>query len=200
MKKFLLFIVLATLCLFFRAEAQKSFTIKGRVTDSSDNKPIQGATIKIILSKVTTSTNEKGEFSINSTVNTGRLLISYIGYKTIQVSFDAAPKTDLNISLAEEKNALNEVSVVSTGYQTLPKERATGSFVLVDSALLNRSIGTNILDRLNGVTSGLLFNPNIVGGPNQSTISIRGTSTILASEQPLIVLDNFPYEGDPGKF
>jgi len=198
MKKFLLFIVLATLCLFFRAEAQKSFTIKGRVTDSSDNKPIQGATIKIILSKVTTSTNEKGEFSINSTVNTGRLLISYIGYKTIQVSFDAAPKTDLNISLAEEKNALNEVSVVSTGYQTLPKERATGSFVLVDSALLNRSIGTNILDRLNGVTSGLLFNPNIVGGPNQSTISIRGTSTILASEQPLIVLDNFPYEGDPG--
>ena len=51
MKKTILFIVMATLCLFFRAEAQTSFIIKGRVTDSSDNKPIQGATIKIISNK-----------------------------------------------------------------------------------------------------------------------------------------------------
>ena len=197
MKKFLLFIVLATLCLFFRAEAQTNFKIKGRVTDSSDNRPIQGATIKIISSKVTTSTNEKGEFYINSPANTGRLLISYIGYKTIQVSFDATVKADLYISLAENKNILNEVSIVSTGYQTLPKERMTGSFVQVDSALLNRNISTNILDRLNGVTSGVLFNNNGDSQYGQSSIEIRGRATLFSNPNPLIIIDNFPYDGDP---
>jgi TonB-linked SusC/RagA family outer membrane protein len=188
---------LATLCLFIRAEAQTNFTIKGRVTDSSDNKPIQGATIKIISTKVTTSTNEKGEFSINSTANNGRLMISYIGFKTILVNFDASVKADLPISLAEEKNALNEVSILSTGYQTIPKERATGSFDFIDSALLNRSVSTNILNRLDGITSSLIFNQNKLN-PNSTDITIRGTSTLFANDQPLIVLDNFPYEGDLG--
>ena len=83
----------------------------------------------------------------------------------------------------------------STGYQKIPKERATGSFVQVDSMLLNRSVSTNILDRLDGVTSGLIFNKNKPNG-TFTDISIRGRSTIFGNDKPLIVLDNFPYEGD----
>jgi len=196
MKKFLLFIVLATLCLFFRAEAQTSFTIKGRVTDSSDNKPIQGATIKIISSKVATSTNEKGEFSIISIANTGRLMISYIGFKTIFINFDAAVKADLHISLAEEKNALNEVSIVSTGYQSLSKGQATGSFAQPVKEMYDDRVSTDVLSKLNGITSGLLFNSNTTTSQTGLDISIRGRSTIFANDQPLIVIDNFPYSGD----
>src|SRR5690606_26350198 len=80
----------------------------------------------------------------------------------------------------------------STGYQTLPKERATGSFVQVDNELLNRRVSTNILDRLDGVTSGLVFDRR--AGNNQN-INIRGISTIFSDNLPLIVVDNFPYEG-----
>jgi TonB-linked SusC/RagA family outer membrane protein len=196
MKKTILFIVLATLCLFFRAEAQTSFIIKGKVTDSSDNKPIQGATIKIISNGATTSTNDNGEFSINSIANTGRLIIRYIGYKTIQSSFNSADRATFNIKLAKDKNILNEVSIVSTGYQSLPKEQATGSFDQIDNKLLNRSVSTNILDRLDGITSGLIFNKNINDNTNQSSITIRGRSTIYANPNPLIVVDNFPYDGD----
>lgn len=89
---------------------------------------------------------------------------------------------------------LNQVNIVSTGYQRIPQERATGSFVLIDSVLFNRRNGRNVLDRLDGVASGLIFNKNTLG--NTPAISIRARSTISANTNPLIILDNFPYDGD----
>ncbi|HXD76592.1 MAG TPA: SusC/RagA family TonB-linked outer membrane protein, partial [Puia sp.] len=44
--------------------------------------------------------------------------------------------------------------------------------------------------------SGVLFNSNLTTGLNQSTVTIRGRSTIFSNPNPLIVVDNFPYSGD----
>src|SRR5690606_39862371 len=99
------------------------------------------------------------------------------------------------MKLTQDPAMLDEV-IVSTGYETIPKERATGSFFIVDSALLHRRVSTGILERLDGVVSGLIFNRNQPGPANNSEISIRGRSTIFANPDPLIILDNFPYEGD----
>lgn len=92
---------------------------------------------------------------------------------------------------------LDQVEIVSTGYQRIPRERAAGSFVLVDSAQLNRKVSGDILSRLDGITSGLLFNKNTQStGFGNLDLSIRGRSTIYANDQPLIILDNFPFNGD----
>ncbi len=88
--------------------------------------------------------------------------------------------------------AIEEVEI-NTGYQRLPKERATGSFVFLDSAVLQRSVSTDIISRLKGVTPSLLFDERAGGAPK---LSIRGISTIYGNAAPLIVVDNFPYEGD----
>jgi TonB-linked SusC/RagA family outer membrane protein len=197
MKKTIFYIVLAVLCLFFRAEAQTSYIIKGRITASAGNTPLQSATIRIKSTQISTTTNEQGLFTITPAATTGTLIISYIGYKTTEISFNSANKPIFNISLVEYKNTLSEVSVVSTGYQTLAKERATGSFVLADSGLVNRRVSQDILSRLDGVVPGLLFNRNTINGQaGQSDISIRGISTLFANNQPLIVIDGFPYNGD----
>ncbi|GEP97607.1 SusC/RagA family TonB-linked outer membrane protein [Chitinophaga cymbidii] len=127
------------------------------------------------------------------------LLVSYVGMepKTIKLSQSNLENGTLAIMLQYSISALATVEVsVSTGYQTIPRERATGSFVVIDSALLNRSISTNILDRLDGTTSGLIFNKSLTNQGNNATISIRGRSTLFANPDPLIVLDNFPYDGD----
>ncbi|ULT29038.1 TonB-dependent receptor plug domain-containing protein [Sphingobacterium sp. E70] len=59
---------------------------------------------------------------------------------------------------------------------------------------LNRSVGGNILQRLDGITSGLQFvNAN---GNKPTDIRVRGLATIQSDASPLIVLDNFPYDGD----
>jgi TonB-linked outer membrane protein, SusC/RagA family len=169
--------------------------ITGKVTDAA-GAPLVGATV---LAKGTGRgevTNEEGKFSL-SKINAGAsLIVSFAGYQTrqLKVSSQAA----LNIQL--EKNIIDiaGVSVVSTGYQTLPKERATGSFVKIGNDLLSRKVSTGILDRLEGVSSGVLFDRRDPANPQ---IQIRGLYTLTSTiAQPLIVVDNFPYEGDINNF
>ena len=198
MKKILLFIVLATLCLFFRAEAQSTVKLTGRVIDSATGKALYRATVYIKSSGIKTATNKDGEFTLVSNVSKGILVVSYLGYKTAEIPFNSVNNVPYKVMLSTGQGVLQEVSVVSTGYQNIPKERATGSFALVDSALLNRSVSTNILDRMNGVTSGVLFNNTSNLQYGQSTIEIRGRATLFSNATPLIIIDNFPYDGDPG--
>ncbi|MEO6521356.1 MAG: SusC/RagA family TonB-linked outer membrane protein, partial [Mucilaginibacter sp.] len=186
------------LCLKFTSKAQANTKLTGRITDMSGAKPLSGATVKIKPYGPQTKTNENGEFMISTTASTGKLIISYIGYQTAEISFNQKNKVSLQVRLSRNTGALQEINIVSTGYQTLPKERATGSFVQIDNKLINRSISTNIVDRLDGITSGLIFNKNIniSNSSNPSTLSIRGRSTIYANPNPLVVVDNFPYNGD----
>jgi len=103
----------------------------------------------------------------------------------------------LNINAQQiEKDTiqLKEVAVMSNGYQRLVKGQTTGSYVQLDSTLINRRVSPDILSRLADVTSGLIFNKSRTSGAND--ISIRGRSTLFGNDQPLVILDNFPYEGD----
>jgi TonB-linked SusC/RagA family outer membrane protein len=61
-------------------------------------------------------------------------------------------------------------------------------------------VSTDILSRLEDVIPGLIFNKNVISSSSttasQSSINIRGQSTIYGNASPLIVVDNFPYDGD----
>jgi TonB-linked SusC/RagA family outer membrane protein len=163
---------------------------RGRVVDES-GKGIAGALIQVKDTKRTVLSNAEGYFSLRGVEENAVLIISHLGFRPLEIR---ARRDIGEIKLMEFSGQLNEVGIVSTGYQHIPKERATGSFVLVDSTLLNRRVSTNILDRLDGVTSGLIFNRNKTG--NTPDISVRGRSTIASDANPLIILDNFPYDGD----
>ncbi|WP_449048388.1 SusC/RagA family TonB-linked outer membrane protein [Parapedobacter sp.] len=91
-------------------------------------------------------------------------------------------------------HVLDEV-VVSTGYQQIPRERMTGSFVQVDQQALNRRVSTDLLSRLEDMVPGLVVN-RVGTSQTKTGISIRGQSTIRANADPLIVVDNFPFDGD----
>jgi TonB-linked SusC/RagA family outer membrane protein len=168
--------------------------IKGKVTDAQ-GQALQGATIRVKDENNLVITDKDGEFTFDNISPNTILQVSFIGYKTKEITI-GNDAVYLTIELEAEDSKLDAVSIVSTGYQTLPKERAAGSVVLIDSGLLNRRVGTNILDRLDGVTSGLIFNAANLDGSNNASITIRGRSTIFANPNPLIVIDNFPYDGD----
>jgi TonB-dependent starch-binding outer membrane protein SusC len=208
MKKIIQLVLLAMLCPFFEVFGQinnkaPDHILSGTVISASDNQPLNGATIQIKGQSNSTSTNSKGEFKLATSSATGVFTVSYIGYKTNTVKFDGQSNAELKIVLLPDSSILKEV-VVSTGYQTISKERASGSFDQIDNKLLNRSASDNILDRLNGIASGLRFNgsasPSIATGSEDRSlgINIRGVSTLSTnvSTDPLIVLDNFPYEGN----
>ncbi|MDB5145962.1 MAG: TonB-dependent receptor plug [Mucilaginibacter sp.] len=168
-------------------------TLHGTVTDSATQQTLSGASVRLQGSAAGTQTAADGSFTLTVPRDSGSLIISYLGYRTQEFPFGGlTPRT---YPLRPKAGTLQEVTV-STGYQELPRERATGSFVTVDNALLNRSVSPDILSRLADVTSGLIFNRNVPGRAND--ITIRGQSTLFSNAQPLIVLDNFPYDGDPG--
>lgn len=172
------------------SQAQQNLT--GTVSETQ-GKPLVGATITLMFGKITVVTDTKGEFSLPVSKQADTLIISHIGYLNMQLPFDTAGSDPLKIMLHPDPNALEEV-VVSTGYYEVPRERATGSFAHVDNTLLNRSVSTNLLERLDGVVSGLQFVDS--QAEDASGIRVRGVSTIEADTRPLIVVDNFPYEGD----
>jgi len=169
---------------------QQYIDVRGRIIDEQ-GRGIAGVAIRIKGTSLTVLSDAKGQFLLSNIATTATLLISHMGYLPQEMKV----KQDLgHITLKQSSAQLREVGIVSTGYQNIPRERATGSFVLIDSALINRKVSTNILDRLDGITSGLIFNRNKTG--NTPDISVRGRSTIASNANPLIILDNFPYDGD----
>jgi TonB-dependent starch-binding outer membrane protein SusC len=187
---------------------EKSIDIKGKVLNEN-GEPLAGITVGIKGSKIATSTNEHGEFQLWKVSADAILVFTSVNTEFYEVSVDT--KSSLTVSLKTKITPLENFTVsVNTGYQELSKERATGSFVKVDNKLINRRTGTNILERLDGIVPGIYFRDNRNSIPNNSNLNsifrsdiailIRGetsvASTTQVSRDPLIVLDNFPFEGN----
>ncbi|WP_164974157.1 SusC/RagA family TonB-linked outer membrane protein [Filimonas effusa] len=167
-----------------------------KVISASNKMPLAGASVIVKETGATAVTDHAGNFRITVPQTGATIMISFVGYHALQQSL--SPASELP-STFEMKSSIQEMQMVTvnTGYQNIPKERATGSFEIVDNKLFNRTVTTNVLERLDGVVPGLIFNRSIVTGNNRGTdINIRGISSINTSTQPLIVLDNFPYTGD----
>lgn len=178
-------------------------SIKGKILDEN-RQPVMGATIAEKGTNNRTSTTSNGEFVLSNVGKNATLLISYIGYNPVEYKITDKKKTVV-IVLTQLTTKLNEVNVVSTGYQTLPKERATGSFEQIENNLFNRTTGTDVITRLNGITTsgyfgGFVPTPSPLNHKINPVVkfTIRGISTLLTdkSRPPLVVVDNFPYEGD----
>lgn len=189
MKRRLLTILLGY-CLIGQVYSQQFYPLKGKIIDSTSGEGLPGALIKLKDSDRATISNNLGDFIFQLQAGENELQISFIGYETKVLKVEVPNEREQIVKLVPEGINLSSVEIVSTGYQKLPKERATGSFVQVDNELVSRRITSNIIDRLEDVTPGLRFNRS---GPD--LINIRGRGTLFANTRPLVVIDNFPYDG-----
>ncbi|WP_159522991.1 SusC/RagA family TonB-linked outer membrane protein [Sunxiuqinia indica] len=164
--------------------------VRGTVL-SSDGNAIPGVFITTTDLKYSAITDSLGGFQLVLPSTESFLRVSHIGYsrKTVYIPENESP---LTIYLEQEVVSIGEV-VVSTGYQSLSKDKTLGSYTLIDNQLVNRTVSTDILSRLENISGGLLFDHRFNGSPS---LSIRGQSTIQSEASPLIIVDNFPYEGD----
>lgn len=187
MKKYLLVVLICVvLCLKTFAQGQSI-----RVQDRDTKLPIAAVSIKDCEGKAFGATDAKGELLLKGQISC--LVFRRLGYYPDTLSLDALNRHSWLVYLTPLVNELEEVQV-STGYQTLPKERATGAFDLIGKKELDRQIGPNILNRLDGLSNALLFDKR---GGSQNNFLLRGLSTITETiKGPLIVVDNFPYEGN----
>ncbi|TDQ79232.1 SusC/RagA family TonB-linked outer membrane protein [Sphingobacterium yanglingense] len=168
--------------------------LRGEIRSAADGQAIEGVSVSV--DKKHTRTDKQGRFTISVDKPTGVLLIKHIGYKEQRVAYENT-STTLNIALQTGEKQIEEVEVVSTGYQKIPKERATGSFSQPIKQIFQNRVTPDVLTRLNGISNGLIFNANSSNTVNgKLDINIRGRNSINTDDQPLIIVDNFPYQGD----
>jgi TonB-dependent SusC/RagA subfamily outer membrane receptor len=170
--------------------------ISGKVQSSEEEQGLPNATVRSLKNNVTVTAGESGSFTISLTQLPDTLQVSHTGYHTKQVII-FKPISGLSVSLDPLASTLDSV-IVNTGYKRMKPNEVNGAVTVIDNKTLSQQTGTNILDRLKNVTSGVSFNDGYTNGnaQNKTNISVRGLSTINGPLDPLIVLDNFIYEGN----
>jgi TonB-linked SusC/RagA family outer membrane protein len=191
MKKYLFFFLLVSGASVLKAQD----VINGKVIDNDSGNPLYGATVQVEGINLQASTDSAGSFSFSVKNKSVTLLVTFQGYTAENKIVESPFPSAVIIKLKQKFRPLQEL-VVSTGYQTIPQERSTGSFAQPIKEMYNDRVSTDILSKLSGITSGLVFNANTSAAQTGLDINIRGRSTIFADDQPLIVVDNFPYSGD----
>lgn len=168
---------------FTVAEPQQFKVISGIVVDE-DGHPLPGASVRIKGEQKGTVTDVDGRFTLNVPEG-NKFIISLIGYNSQEI--EVGKQDSYSIRMSTSTHSLNEVVV--TGYQTISKERAAGSFSILTPKELEGKLQTNILDRLEGMSAGLQKR-------GTGAIEIRGISTLEGNTSPLYVVDGIPYEGN----
>ncbi|MBP8791800.1 MAG: SusC/RagA family TonB-linked outer membrane protein [Lutibacter sp.] len=188
--------------------AQKQKVISGKVMDATMQMPIVGASVyvssAIIGNKTKTegviegsmlgsTTDFDGEFSFKVSEDIKYILVSYMGYETEKVAISNNKTTGLVIVLKEKAEMLDEV--VLTGYQKIEKRKMTSSYANVKIAEIQQAGVANVDQMLAGQISGVTIQTTNGSPGAPAKISIRGTSTLSGSSDPLWVLDGIPLEG-----
>jgi len=174
--------------------AQQKMQLRGKIVDPQ-GQALAGATI-MLANGVKIFSAPDGTFVVELGVEKTELTVSHLGMQTKVITTSWKAQLEPLLIVMESKPDLLQEVELATGYQKLSKGKSTGSYELIDNALLNRSVGVNVIERLRDVVPGLIFNTDPAAQSSGNSISIRGQHTIFASAKPLVVLDNFPFEGD----
>lgn len=166
-------------------------TVTGTINDENGD-PLPGATITVEGTTAGTVSDIDGNFSID--VDEGSvLLVSFIGYQTRRITVTNQSRIDIQMELDE--SALEEVVVV--GYGTVKKSDLTGAVSQVKSEEINAFPTSNVMQALSGRAAGVQVIQN-TGAPGAGiSVRIRGTNSIQGGNEPLYVIDGFPFSGNP---
>lgn len=180
-------IILSTELVEQTSAQQQGNVVRGKVVDVN-GEPVIGANVTVKgNSSIGTITDIEGRFTLNVPAD-AVLLVSYIGFAPQEVS--VRNRSEVNISLREDTELLDEVVVV--GFGTQKKINLTGATASIGEATFKPRALSSVTQYLQGAVANL----NIVnndGGPGQdASINIRGYSGLGTSYAPLIIVDGFP--------
>lgn len=163
-------------------------TVTGVVKDAKGEALIG---VNVLLKGTTTGTitDFDGNFTL-SVPSDGVLVVSYIGYQTAEVKLSS--KSNYEIVLKEDSKVLGEVVVTAMGIERKAAS-LTYATQTVSNKELTRAKDVNFVNALQGKSAGLTITPNSSGaGGGASKIILRGQSSMVGNNQPLIVLDGVP--------
>ena len=169
---------------------ENEITVTGKVTDQT-GLPVIGASIIESGTQNGAITDLDGNYTLE--VEAGAtLIVSSIGFKDSQITVTSG-QTVYNVTLAEDRELLDEVVVV--GYGTMKRSDLSGASVSVNEKALKGSIISSLDQSLQGRAAGVTAVTTSGAPGSSSSIRVRGQATINANAEPLYVIDGVIVQG-----
>lgn len=161
-------------------------TVSGKIVDET-GQPLPGVNVIVKGTSSGTVSDGDGAYAIAGVNENSVLVFSFVGYNTKE--FTVGSNTVLNVDMAPDATALDEVVVI--GYGEQKKALVTGANIRQDGAKLQALNTSSAMEALQGITPGVSVSRNS-GQPGAGTrVRIRGIGTI-ANSNPLYVVDGVP--------
>jgi iron complex outermembrane receptor protein len=181
-KKLLLFLLILPIGMF----AQN--TLKGVVLDGKTQQPMPSVSVVIEGTNTMTATDFDGNFTLSNLIKGQKIKFSFIGFTSQTLVYEN--QSSIVIKLEEDLQELKDVVVI--GYGAVKKKDATGSVTSISSKDFNKGSIVTAENLLNGKVAGVTINTGGGAPGSGAEIRIRGGSSLLASNDPLIVIDGLP--------
>ena len=177
-------------------------TITGKVTNEN-GEPLAGATIQVKGKPgIGTVTDIEGNYAISIPDDAITLIFSFIGFKSQEI--DITTRTSVEVMLFADLTALEEVSVVSTGYYEVERQFNTGNIGKIDAKIIERQPVVNPLEALQGQVAGVFIQQTSGIPGSEININIRGLNSMNNGQiidnqilpnanQPFFVIDGVPF-------
>lgn len=172
----------------FSIHSNAQTTVTGTVSD--DKGPIPGVNVNVKGTKTGVSTSFDGTYSIAVPSN-GVLVFSFLGFISREVGVNG--QKTINVTLQEDSNNLKEVVVI--GYGAQRKEAVTGSVASIKGSEIREVPSANITQSMQGRLPGVQITQTSTKPGAAMQIRIRGTRSLTAGNDPLVVLDGIPFSG-----
>ena len=170
------------------ALAQNTITVTGKVVAKGDGQPIAGAYVLVNGTTIGTITDAEGKFGIKSVpADAKEIIVTFLGFSTASAPVQTDP---LHIVMQEDATYLDDVVVVA--YGSTKREAMTGSVTSVKGDQLATAPVASVDKALAGKLAGVSVTSSTGQPGSSSSIRIRGTSSINASNAPLWVVDGIP--------
>src|SRR5690606_9692080 len=166
--------------------------VSGVVSDQVG--PMPGVTVIVSGTNSGTTTDFDGKYSLSNVPADAVLEFSYIGFAVQRVNVNG--RNQINVTLEQNTQQLDEVVVV--GYGTQRREAVTGSVASIKSEAITEVPSPNISQALQGRIAGVEMTQTSSKPGASMQIRIRGTRSLNASNDPLIVLNGIPFAGSIG--
>ena len=167
-------------------------TITGIVTFG--NIPMTGVTITVKGTNTTTISGDNGTFTI-AAAPTDILIVSFIGFKTLEVPIKGRTKVD--VQMQEDETALQEVTI-NAGYYTVKDKERTGSISKITAKDIEKQPVSNILGAMQGRMAGVNITQTTGMPGGGYEIQVRGQNSLrFDGNNPLYIVDGVPYASEP---
>jgi TonB-linked SusC/RagA family outer membrane protein len=182
-----IFLVLGNLVAF-----AQNITVQGVITAEDDGLPLPGANVVVKGMAIGASANFDGEYTLEIPSENVTLIFSYQGFSSQEVMVGG--QRTIDVALKTDVNELDEVVII--GYGSTTKKDLTGSIATIKSEDLEAVRSTTADDFVQGRVSGLLLTQTSGQPGGATSVRIRGSSSINASNEPLYVIDGFPVDNN----